>query len=329
MVKIKNLKKRVLELLPKRVSLVYIDYNDSIEDYKVLNRAVKENSLECIQEYCDDWICDAQYESIKYLEKELISDLESKFDIEEWEAEEIVEKYEFEIRDKLYERDDSNPVKELVQKSGDEVFFYDTGVTMPGYGESAGTYRLARREVKKTFGIKDGTHDRAIDSMIREASYGGNLVVYFNATVDQLVTENEDDFNQIEFTDPHIAIIDTGGGSGFDTELPGHSFSLPFTRDNLFMDRAVSYSYTYEVCGMSSNWCQGTKFVLQRINDTEQIKSSSINGHMEQERMYDETYNKGKCTAGDMKMSRHRNVTYINDYPCGNTCKDCGTFWID
>ena len=40
---------------------------------------------------------------------------------------------------------------------------------------------------------------------------------------------------------------------------------------------------------------------------------------------YNETYRKGKCTCGDMNMSRHRHIKHV-DY--GDLrCEDCGTTW--
>ena len=50
---------------------------------------------------------------------------------------------------------------------------------------------------------------------------------------------------------------------------------------------------------------------------------------MEYDEKCDRVYASGGCTAGDMNMLRHRDVYYINNYPCGNKCPHCGTFWID
>jgi hypothetical protein len=328
-VQIKNLKKKIFKLLPKRVSLTYIDYRDSIEDHGVINKVVKENDLSPIWDAYDDCFMDQQWDSVKYILDELISDIQNKFDIDEQEAEEIVERYNEELKDKIYSLDDSDWVKDLLNNTGDQVFFYDTGLTMPGYGESPGTYRLARMEIKKCMGIVGDKYDRRIDLMIDQASYGGNLVVYFNSGIRELICDDEIDFTTINFKDPVIAIIDNMNGSGDDTELNGHSFKIPFNRSNLFMDRAVSYSYTYDVCGMSSNWCNGTTVFLTKENTNDVVTPSSINNYASLQDEYNKTFKEGGCTFGDIKFSRHRNVTYINNYPCGHKCNDCGTFWID
>jgi len=44
---------------------------------------------------------------------------------------------------------------------------------------------------------------------------------------------------------------------------------------------------------------------------------------------YELAYKNWGCTFGDTKYSRHRNKKYINEYPCGSHCMQCGQFWID
>jgi hypothetical protein len=79
---------------------------------------------------------------------------------------------------------------------------------------------------------------------------------------------------------------------------------------------------------MVSNWADSTKVELTSANVGDIRKS--VNAELQQvEAKYNHTYKKGGCTFGDMDTYRHRNVIYINNYPCGNKCKDCGNFWID
>ena len=135
----------------------------------------------------------------------------------------------------------------------------------------------------------------------------------------------------INFTNPQIALIDNGNGSGNDEEFYGLKIAFPFDRKNLFIDRATHYSYVYDVCGMDDDFCDTTKVTLyeKRKNNKKKIEKSSLHKHLDQEKEYNKIYKAGKCSFGDMNSSRHRNVEYINDFPCGSKCKDCGTFWID
>ena len=59
------------------------------------------------------------------------------------------------------------------------------------------------------------------------------------------------------------------------------------------------------------------------------IVESETNKLLEQEKKYNDTWKKGECTFGDMDITRHKNTPYQNDFPCGNKCTSCGTFWID
>jgi len=88
---------------------------------------------------------------------------------------------------------------------------------------------------------------------------GGRLAVYFQYDLaDYLEILKPNGNNIIKFTNASVAIIDTLNGSGADCFLPKHSFDLPLNRENLFYERAVHYNYTYQVCGMDSDWCDST-----------------------------------------------------------------------
>ena len=330
MEKVKLSWEQVKELLPDRVELTYIDYRDNLDEHtEILSKCVRENSLQPLDEWLFDseGMHDQEWESIVYLKKELISDLVNEYEIEEDEAEELVdEEYDDEIRDYLYEHDESTPIRDLLRNTSDLIMFYDTGLEFDGWGRTPAEFRLDRMRLKKALQITSSEYDNDIEMMMNQASYGGQLVVYFSVPVEDMITEKE--LPSIKFYNPHIAIIDTMNGSGDHTFIKGHEMVLDFNRENLFVEREVKYNYTYDVCGMVSDWCSGTdvSFVDE---PKEKIESSPINQHMEQEAKYNAVYKAGGCSAGDMDIHRHRHTYYRNNYPCGTKCKDCGTFWID
>lgn len=179
-------------------------------------------------------------------------------------------------------------------------------------------------------------YDARIEMMIRQASYGGQLVIYFRESIDCLIGDYDENGKQFEpttikFTSPVIAIIDTSGGSGDDCWLEGHEVSMPLVRNNLFVCKCVKYSYTYEVCGMVSDWCDSTvvHWSEKPLKTKSTIEPSNLNDAMERQAALDQIYKAGGCTSGDMNITRHRDVKYINDFPCGNKCTKCGTFWVD
>jgi hypothetical protein len=315
---------QVLALLPKKVSLYYVDYRDDLSESLDKVQAAIHGDTEELDEIFMDW---DTWESVKYVLNELKDDLQSTFDIEEDEAQDLLDEYEDELRDAIYNRDDSTPLKDLLRNTGSQVFFYDTGMEIGGYTDDL---KERLRDCKKALKIllKNKEHDKHLEDMCCNASYGGRLVVYFNDDLDDWINLDEK-LNTIHFSgNVTIAIINNGNGSGGDTAIR-HSFSLPFDAENLFLDKTVSYSYTYEVCGMSRDWCDGTEVTLLTKKSKKKAEKSSINDHIEKEKRLDKVYKDGGCTFLDMKYTRHRNTTYINNFPCGNKCLDCGTFWID
>lgn len=315
---------QILALLPKTVSLYYVDYRDDLSHSLDKVQDAIHGNPEGLDDIFMDW---DTWESVKYVLDELKSDIEREFEIEEEDAEELMEEFEDSIRDAIYDRDDSTPLKDLLRNTGEQVFFYDTGMEIGGYTDDL---KERLRDCKKALKIllKNKEHDKHLENMCCNASYGGRLVVYFNDDLDDWMNLDEK-LNTIHFSgNVTVAIINNGNGSGGDTEIR-HSFSLPFDAENLFLDKTVSYSYTYEVCGMSRDWCDGTEVTLLTKKTKNKAEKSTVNDHLEREKHLDKVYKDGKCTFLDMKYTRHRNMTYINNFPCGNKCLDCGTFWID
>ena len=84
-----------------------------------------------------------------------------------------------------------------------------------------------------------------------------------------------------------------------------------------------------EVCGMTNDWCDSTKWETGMIPFTGSVRKSRMAEYKKQEAAYEQTFRSGKCTFGDMNYKRHRDVRYSNEYPAGCRCPHCGTFWID
>lgn len=322
---------QVLDLLPKKVTLHYISRGESLDDHtELIQRCISSGDLCDLYNEVDDWYLNDYYVQ-EELEEELKRDIEKTFDVDEDEAEEIYDKYEDEIRDAIWDRDNSNVVEDLFRQTSPYVFFYDTG----HYVECAfpcgkGEIEEQLAEIKKIVKLDSNDYDGLIRNMMYQASYGGNLVIYFRESGFDILKSIEGGCNVISFSgEVNIAIPNHSCGAGDHTSFK-HSFSLPFDRSNLFLCREVKYSYTYDVCGMSSNWCDSTETTLSKSEeDLGEVAVSDIAIHMAREVKLDKIFKDGGCTPGDMKYERHRNLTYRNDYPCGSHCDKCGTFFID
>ena len=323
---------QIIELLPETISLNYVDYRESFDEHATeMQTCLQANNYHALSELSDDWYVDQGWDSVKQFNKEqLRPSLMKSFELSEKKAKKLIKLHFDDIRCNLEDRDDSDVVKDLLGNTGKMIFFYETGISASGYDGGKFQHRLERMKIKKLLSITNSDFDKQIESMLCDASYGGQLVIYFRDKLTNLITEEE--CSHIRFTNATIAIIDTFGGSGGDCCIGNkHSFLLPMVRDHLFVEKAVSYNYTYQVCGMTEDWCDSTKFEFENaMTDTPiTIEESKIAAHMQVEKFLDAVWAKGICTYGDMKLDRHKDTVLHNDYPCGLQCPKCGTFWID
>lgn len=314
---------QILNLLPKTVTLHYVDYRDSLDEHlDIIQECLTNKNKDALYEKIDEWFID-DYSGMEYVKEELAKDMQEAFDIDEDEAAELLEEYIYLIEDAIYERDDSSILPDLLKNTHEPALFIDTGLSFNGYGNTNAEYRADRKQIKKFFNIKNSDQDAIIDMMLMQAGYGGELRVYFNEDLEVLLNAVEEGLS-VEFNGRiNIAIANSGNGSGDHCEIVGKC-KLPL---DVFVCHEVKYSYTHEVCGMYSDWCGSTEF--QYISEDIKSVDSITREFMLREAELDKTFKAGKCTPFDMKYSRHRNTVYINDYPCGNKCLDCGTFWID
>ena len=325
---------QIEELIPERVTLHYIDRNDSL-GYCLpeIQKSLSAGNMNALYEKVDDAYIDDHY-GFDEVKGQLMTDMENAFDLEDDQVQEIYNLYEDDIRDAIYDRDDSSVLKDLARNTSRFPIFYDTGhyveccypLTEKGAKEEL-------RKIKKILGIKQAhkDFDKCITQMMYNASYGGNLVVYFTDNGYDLLREIEgtDKPNTIEFSgNVHIAIPNHSCGAGDHTDIP-HTFKLPFSHENLFVCKEVKYSYTYDVCGMYSNWCEGTNYKLIKTKSKKEATKSKKADYVKREAELDEVYRLGGCTPGDMKYARHRELDYVNEYPCGHRCRKCNTFFID
>lgn len=326
--------KTLFGMMCKTYQLSYVDYRDSLDGHeKELQECIKTNDWQPIDEIVWEWELDSQDNSIEYIIEELKKDIERKLDGRfDFDVEMYVSKHFDDISEELYERDTSTFIDDLLRNTGELVAFYSTGWSCGDtcfIGDTG--YKELKRDIRKLLGIKrndPNLFDRELNELICNASYDGELVIYFTTDIKQFV-DYKSNPNIITFTNPHIALINTSNGSGYDVQLDGCTVTLPFDRANLYLDKTIKYNYTYEVCGMGSSWCEDTGVHLSTKKVRKQVTKSVIGDRQKRDDELKKIFKSGKCTAGDMDYTRHRGIVYINGFPCGSKCTDCGTFWID
>jgi hypothetical protein len=326
---------QVLELLPTYVNLRYVDYGENLSrNIDSLQACISENSWDKLYEELDDYLSESQRAGLDSYKEELKNDIIFKFDLSEDEADELVcETYRDEIEEALYERDDSDAVSDLLDNTNPFSFFIDTGLRVESdswcWTRSEQSEWL--KKIKRKLNIESKQWNDAIRVMLSQASYGGQLVVYFYESVKDLVADDvKQDWKSVKFTNPTVAIINITEGSGDHTDLTGHQFTMPFNRKNLFIDRYFKYNYVDAVCGLVSDWCKDSipEFSFDSVKGRKSTLSPLAAEEL-QDKELTLIYKQGKCTFGDMDISRHRDVYYTNNFPCGNKCPHCGTFWVD
>lgn len=322
----------VIALLPETVTLHYVDYRESLnEKTELIQKCISNGNMDALHEALSDWYDDVYI--MDEVTEELKEDIQRSFCVSEEKAEEIYCEYEDEIRDAIYERDDSDVLTDLLRNTRNMVFFYDTGHYVEcSYPASEASIRLERMKIKNILKLRSSDYDKLIDNMMLQSSYGGNLVIYFTADPEHILKSVESGaYNTISFSGHvNIAIPNHAVGAGDHTSFK-HSFSLPFIKDNLLLCKEVKYSYTYEVCGMSSNWCSSTVWSLSRQEVVDgEINVSHVGDYIAEQARLDKVYKDGGCTPGDMNITRHRNIQYHNQpMYCRNECPTCHTVWVD
>ena len=324
---------QVLELLPKRVSLHYVDRNDSLDSCtKELQQCLHDGSMCPLYDKVDGWLIDDVW-GFDEVKSQLMADIESSFDLDEDQVQEVYNIYEDHIRDAIYDRDDSTVIPDLFRNTSEFAVFYDTGYYVEcHYPLHTEVLDEELANIKELLSITTDEHDQALTQMMYQASYGGNLVIYFNSNTKDIIEALENGKpNVIEFSgEVSVAIPNHNNGSGDHCKIK-HTFKLPFNNKNLFLCKEVRYSYTYDVCGMYTNWCGGTHYELLTEEGVEvTLEDVATTRYVHEQVMFDKVHKEGGCSYGDSMFSRHRNVKYFNEpMYCRHECLDCGRTWLD
>ena len=320
------------KLIPEKVYLTYVDYNDSFDEHEdLMQECVANNNMDSLFEKVWDWFDDSEWQGTCEVMNELRGDLERLYDEDEVTL--FMELNEEELREIIRDRDNSDTVKDLCRNTREQCFFYSLGEEFSaGWCMTPSDLARERFRIRRLLGMprKDEGYNKFLDELLQNASGGGELRIYFMADFNKLITDTDEDFKSVHIKgNVEIAIANSWEGSGHNIDLP-LDFKLPFKRENLFIDSTVKYSYATDVCGMSRDWCDGTIFIPSAEEYTKASLSASLMGNkVKGDAQLDKTYREGSCTFGDMNYSRHQKMVYINNYPCGSRCENCGTFFVD
>jgi len=307
--------------LDKNYELIYVSNDDYFEDAKDIERIIQDGTSDFLFEDAD-WCRDSQYESVRYLIDEL-----------EKEHGEISDDEKEEIKEYLEEHDVSDPAKQVMKNTPKRYFYYSLGIEVENHDAHVcceeGCAEKVVNEIMKALRTRNPETKRSVREVVYNAGYGGNVVLLFEDDMEYLLNNGK----IIEFgPKTEICIMDRMMGSGHSAPL-NTKIAVEFNRQNLHCDEgAPGYSFTGDVCGMTRGFMDGCQIRDKKSSD-KVIKtqiSEEEQSRMEREKEYERKWREEKkCTAGDMKISRHKDTPYRNEYPCGSKCTECGTFWVD
>jgi len=165
---------QLTDYIPQYVSLSYVDYRDDLDEHEdIQEECIRSNNMEKLYEKAYEWYEEQESSNMHdYLEK-------TRKNMETDNLAGEFEEHEDEIRELIYDRNDSDPVKDLICNSSVTNFFYSLGVEISGYltgcslrGESVA---MACHKVRRALHLKKGQFDEKIEELVENATYGGEL----------------------------------------------------------------------------------------------------------------------------------------------------------
>ncbi len=307
--------------LDDNYNLVFVDYRDSFDDNPEMIEKILQNKDNFWEEN-NDWIPDSQMSTVS----EFINSLKE-------EHGEIPDEDINEIRDYLYEHDDSDPLHDLLRNTSSQYFYYSLGFEIENHDAHVlcpkGCIEKQISKIMKALKTNDPETRKSVSEVICNAGYGGDVVILFEEKLENLLHDND----VIEFgPKAEICVMDRVNGSGWSAPL-NRKIVVKFKRENLHCDKGMpGYSFTSDVCGLTKGFMDGAS--IRRKKKSDKVIPAKLNTEekyrREREKEFERKWREEhKCSFGDIKFSRHENVEYRNDYPCGHKCLDCGHFWID
>ena len=258
---------------------------------------------------------------------------------------------QYEIQDLIYEHCSNDPMDQLLRNTRDQniihVIWDLTDVELPPEVEDSEDYGewdlyafrvgiLLGRTLEDmlamflSFRPEDNKEWRKYYSIYNEAFGYTKLCIAYRISADDIPMLHSSFTNGdkvlLKWWD--VGIINNSEWSGW---MQSNNFAVDpvFTFDinQCYHDKSMGrYWYYDEVCwGEAEDW----HLILVEKAEVPLVTTDPLAATRALEAKYEETYRKGWCTFGDTKYDRHRNTKYINQYPCGSHCMQCGQFWID
>ena len=310
--------------LKESYNLIYVDYRDNLdEQMDEMQNSIINGNFDNFDEKIDNWYWDSINDSINEEIHELKKQLKNKgYSLDNFEDFEDI------VYDIICERDNSNPFSTLIKNTSKTPIFFSLNMYID---EDLDSIKRTLNKIKKILNIpfNNKEYDKDILYVLNNRCYGGHLGIFATPDYEDLLMNKPMKFSG----DIRLAIVNYDNGSGWHTTLKNFETPYYIFNKNIFIDETFKYNFSFAVCDMYSDWCKDCELIIDQPKESDKIINIKPNERLvsfiKNDIEYDKIFKEGGCSFGDMNIKRHRNVEYINEYPCGSRCKDCGTFWID
>ncbi|MCU6480554.1 hypothetical protein [Arthrobacter sp. A2-55] len=208
--------------------LAFVDYShhlsdEQLNDYLAGNQGTLNDSL-------DEDYYDQKWNRAEELARELLEDagLEPDADVDQ----DVLD----ELRDAIQEKDDSDPLPQLLSNGGHKLMRINLAIPEPdvSYGNNDGVHDERERKLTTILagqGLDTSAPEarQAINELVTEGPWdwhsGVDLdVIYFGDPRESTILDESDGTRktrELTFTRPHILLIDRWNGSGHSVQFPG------------------------------------------------------------------------------------------------------------
>lgn len=205
-----------IKSLPEKVELVYVNYDDKLYDDQI--KWALDGDMDKVAESMDDWRSENEWYSVNELLKDNLPD-EAREHFNEVTSSEEFDRF----REECWNRDESTPFEDLARNTPNVQIRYYLDHDCPDYtaygGEGDGALTEATRELAEAAGIDHEENEKALRSLLLNASYGGQLCVLHNSDIEDAISVL--DGGTVTFTDPHLLVYDGFNGSGHEEQVEG------------------------------------------------------------------------------------------------------------
>lgn len=306
---------------PHGADLVYVDYRHSFDDnIENLQELLKTGYIE--REW--EWEADAQYDSIC----EILKNYKTENEIEE-----LSDEVEESMREWLYEHDTSTATTDLLKHTSRQLCYIETADYIELENENRDP--IVKKLQKKY--ARNDEQKAEIATCVNESFYSAPVSFYFYVDVEDMFRvlhgKASEKNKYVIVSGAYFSSVDRVQGSNwigekavFDLIIPRQDFIK-----NVYLDEAKGTGYGWGKIAGQTSYAEAE---IDRSSTQKRglllIEGETSEEQQREKRLAENWEKTKKCTFGDMNYGRHTGKQgYVNEYPCGNKCEDCGTFWID